>query len=134
MIIEIQSSGVRLDVDGDDAQDAVLNWARSRTLRWWRENHDVVVLVNGVEYKVSLDYDLSCVSMQLTSEQAVELLGISVIPDTVKNWLKGGHFPGAVKVGDDWRFSRTEVEAVKAQMEALRQKNLTGDLDVPEMP
>jgi len=68
----------------------------------------------------------------LTSGQAAALLGVSS-PNTVKNWLEAGHFPGAFKTaGGHWRFLRSEVEAVKERMDALREKNRRGDLTPPD--
>ena len=68
----------------------------------------------------------------LTSGQAAALLGVSSA-NTVKNWLKGGHFPGAFQTaGGHWRFLRDEVEAVRSRMEALREKNRRGDLTPPD--
>ena len=68
----------------------------------------------------------------LTSGQAAALLGLSSA-NTVKNWLEGGYFPGAFKTaGGHWRFLRDEVEAVKARMDALREKNRRGDLTPPD--
>jgi len=59
--IEIQDSGERFSADGDDAQDAILNWARSRTLEWWRERGaSLTVLVGGIRFHVGIDYDLEC--------------------------------------------------------------------------
>jgi excisionase family DNA binding protein len=64
----------------------------------------------------------------LTSKQAASLLGVASA-NTVKNWLEGGHFPGAFKTpGGHWRFPRGEVEATKLRMEALRERNRRGDL------
>ena len=69
----------------------------------------------------------------LTSSQAAELLGISSA-NTVKNWLMGGHFPGAYRTrGGHWRFPRAEVEAVKRDMEQLSDRNKRGDLTVPDV-
>lgn len=68
----------------------------------------------------------------LTSGQAAKLLGVSST-NTVKNWLEAGQFPGAFKTaGGHWRFYLDEVEAVKARMDALRQKNSRGDLTPPD--
>ena len=68
----------------------------------------------------------------LTSGQAAQLLGVSSA-NTVKNWLEAGQFPGAFKTaGGHWRFPLDEVEAVKARMDALREKNSRGDLSPPE--
>lgn len=68
----------------------------------------------------------------LTSGQAATLLGVSS-PNTVKNWLEAGHFPGAFKTaGGHWRFLRKEVEAAKERMDALREKNRAGDLTPPD--
>ena len=68
----------------------------------------------------------------LTSGQAAELLGVASA-NTVKNWLESGQFPGAFQTsGGHWRFPRAEVEAVKARMDALRHKNLRGDLTPPD--
>ena len=68
----------------------------------------------------------------LTSTEAAELLGVSSA-NTVKNWLAGGQFPGAFQTqGGHWRFLREEVEAVKARMDELREKNRRGDLTPPD--
>lgn len=68
----------------------------------------------------------------LTAPEAAKILGVSS-PNTVKNWLEGGHFPGAYRtMGGHWRFPLAEVLAVKARMEALREKNRTGDLSPPD--
>jgi excisionase family DNA binding protein len=64
----------------------------------------------------------------LTSKQAASLLGVASA-NTVKNWLEGGHFPGAFQTpGGHWRFPRGEVEATKLRMEELRERNRRGDL------
>jgi hypothetical protein len=60
-----------------------------------------------------------------------KMLGVSS-PNTVKNWLEGGAFPGATKtLGGHWRFPLKDVEAVKARMEWVREKNAKGDLTLP---
>lgn len=64
----------------------------------------------------------------LSSTQAASLLGVASA-NTVKNWLEGGHFPGAFQTpGGHWRFPREEVEAVKLRMEELRERNRSRDL------
>ncbi len=63
-----------------------------------------------------------------TSKQAADLLGVSS-PNTVKNWLGGGHFPGAFRTeGGHWRFLRSEVLAVSERMNELRDKNRRRDI------
>jgi len=65
----------------------------------------------------------------LTSTQAARVLGVSS-PTTVKNWLEGGRFPGALRTpGGHWRFPLSEVLAVRDAM-ARRQH---GDLTPPEV-
>lgn len=67
----------------------------------------------------------------LSTGAAAELLGVS--PNTVKNWMKGGHFPGTVvTVGGHWRFDREDVLAVKARMDLLRDKNLRREIAPPD--
>ncbi len=69
----------------------------------------------------------------LTSSEAAKLLGLSS-SNTVKNWLAGGHFPGAYQTaGGHWRFPRHEVEAVKQRMEVLRERNRRGDVAADEV-
>ena len=69
----------------------------------------------------------------VTTTQAARLLGVAS-PNTVKNWLAGGHFPGARRTpGGHWRFSRLEVEAVKLRMAELRARNRRGDLAPPDI-
>ena len=64
----------------------------------------------------------------LSSKQAASLLGVASA-NTVKNWLEGGHFPGAFQTpGGHWRFPREEVEAVKLRLEDLRERNRSRDL------
>ena len=64
----------------------------------------------------------------LTSGQAAAMLGVSST-NTVKNWLENGFFPGAYKTaGGHWRFPIEDVEAARARMEELQEKNRTGDL------
>lgn len=74
-----------------------------------------------------------------TVEQAAEYLGITS-PETIKNWLCGGSFPGAKQGnGSDlrtlghWRFLISDVKRVKAQMDETRRKNQTGQLAVPDL-
>jgi excisionase family DNA binding protein len=68
----------------------------------------------------------------LTSTEAAKVLGIASAT-TVKNWLAGGHFPGAYQTaGGHWRFPRHEVEAVKRHLEALREQNRAGAIGPPE--
>jgi excisionase family DNA binding protein len=68
----------------------------------------------------------------LTSSETAKLLGLSS-PNTVKNWLAGGYFPGAFQTaGGHWRFPRREVEAVKRRMDDLRDRNRRGDLTPPD--
>lgn len=69
----------------------------------------------------------------LTSVQAAEVLGVSS-PNTVKNWMENGMFPGAYKTrGGHWRFPRSEVERVREQMTKLQEKNAKGDLSPPDI-
>lgn len=69
----------------------------------------------------------------LTSGQAAAALGVSS-PNTVKNWLEAGQFPGAYQTaGGHWRFPVDEVDAVKARMDALAERNRRGDLTPPDV-
>lgn len=69
----------------------------------------------------------------LTSGQAAAVLGVSS-PNTVKNWLEAGQFPGATQTaGGHWRFPVEEVEAVKARMDALAERNRRGNLAPPDL-
>lgn len=64
----------------------------------------------------------------LTSTQAAELLEISS-PNVVKNWLHGGHFPGAFKApSGHWQFPLEEVEAVRSRLSLLHERNSRRDL------
>ncbi len=67
-------------------------------------------------------------ALDLTSTEAAALLGVSS-PNTVKNWLKGGHFPGAYKTkGGHWRFPKAGVLATRTAMEELQRRNRESDL------
>lgn len=77
--------------------------------------------------------DALTASDALTSAEAAEILGVSS-PNTMKNWLRSGTFPGAFQTqGGRWRFLRSEVEQMRARMEELRQKNTAGDLTPPDL-
>jgi hypothetical protein len=53
-------------------------------------------------------------------------------PNTVKNWLQGGHFPGAFKTaGGHWRFPKAEVLAVKDDLLEIAQRNRSGEFRSP---
>lgn len=68
----------------------------------------------------------------LTTPQVAELLGVSS-PNTIKNWLKGGSFPGAYKTqGGHWRFPLKEVLAVQARVRASQQRNTTPAVQLPD--
>ncbi|GEM_PF-356607 len=68
----------------------------------------------------------------LTSSQAAKLLGVAST-NTVKNWLKGGFFPGAFRTpGGQWRFPRHEVEETQRRMKELQGKNRRRDLAPPD--
>lgn len=68
----------------------------------------------------------------LRSGEVASLLGVSSI-NTVKNWLEGGHFPGAVQTpGGHWRFLRGEVEQVAARMRELDRRNADGAFSPPD--
>lgn len=71
----------------------------------------------------------------LSTGEAARLLGVSS-RNTVKNWLEGGFFPGAVRTdGGHWRFLRAEVEAVARAMAAVKRGPVAvGDLDLPLSP
>lgn len=69
----------------------------------------------------------------LTTGQAAEMLGVSS-PNTVKNWLEAGRFPGAYQTpGGHWRFPVEEVEAVRARMEELAERNRNRELMPPDL-
>ncbi len=68
----------------------------------------------------------------LTTCQAAELLGISS-PSTIRNWLEGGHFPGASLTPEGyWEFTLAGVLEAKACMSVIQEKNRTGDLSLPD--
>ena len=68
----------------------------------------------------------------LTTTKVAEMLGVSS-PNTVKNWLEGGHFPGAFKtLGGHWRFPVDEVLAMQERLRELTEKNRAGDMTPPE--
>ena len=69
----------------------------------------------------------------LTSKEAANMLGITSI-NTIKNWMEGGEFPGAYQTpGGHWRFPLKEVEAIKARLEGLAQRNREGNLEPPDL-
>lgn len=69
----------------------------------------------------------------LTVDQAAERLGVKS-PETVKNWLCGGHFPGAYRAADgQWYFPVSGVEETEARMAELTRRNREGDLTSPDV-
>jgi hypothetical protein len=60
--------------------------------------------------------------------RAKEMLGITD-ERTVKNWLEGGSFPGAIQTEDgSWLFDRAQVEAVRTSIEITQERNARGDI------
>jgi predicted DNA-binding transcriptional regulator AlpA len=69
----------------------------------------------------------------LSAPKAAALLGVSSA-NTIKNWMEGGAFPGAMKTqGGHWRFHRDEVLAVKRAMEERREKSTRGVVVPPDL-
>ena len=92
--------------------------------------NDLVARLEMQEQLGTLDHEMSVDA--LTTGQAAAMLGVSSL-NTVKNWLEAGEFPGAFKTaGGHWRFLRADVEAVKARMGELREKNRAGDVTPAE--
>ena len=64
----------------------------------------------------------------MTTEQVADLLGITS-EETIKNWLHGGHFPGAyINDYGYWCFDPVKVMEVMKQMALTKHRNNTGDL------
>jgi hypothetical protein len=62
----------------------------------------------------------------LTAPEAAHELGLSS-PQTVKNWLESGMFPGAYQTsGGHWRFPLEEVLRVRREMQETRDRNTAG--------
>lgn len=69
----------------------------------------------------------------LTLEQAVEVLEISH-QATIKNWLKGGHFPGSYQDENGaWFFTAEGVLGVIQRTAEVRLENVVGDLSLWEV-
>jgi excisionase family DNA binding protein len=69
----------------------------------------------------------------LTAPKVAKMLGVSS-SNTVKNWIEGGHFPGAFRtMGGHWRVPVRDVHEAKRRMEELREKNRTRDLTPPDL-
>lgn len=54
----------------------------------------------------------------LDTEAAVRYLGITQ-PDTIRNWLEGGSFPGAFQSRGQWFFPAVELDKVKRRMDEI---------------
>lgn len=69
----------------------------------------------------------------LTSKQAAGILGVSS-PNTIKNWLCSGKFPGAYQTnGGHWRFPESSVHEMKSQLDDTLERSKRGDLTPPEI-
>lgn len=105
-------------------------WSTSRAApceRRWAAMQNPSSSANGEHFEAPRPAERGTADV-LTRDQAAELSGVASA-NTVGNWLESGELPGAFQTpGGHWRFPRAEVEAVKARMDALRQKNLRGDL------
>ncbi|MFT4976021.1 MAG: hypothetical protein ACI8S6_001916 [Myxococcota bacterium] len=70
----------------------------------------------------------------LTSRQAAEILEVSSV-NTIKNWLKGGHFPGASQTsGGHWRFLLSEVLSMKEALAELARQNARKGATAADLP
>lgn len=69
----------------------------------------------------------------LTTAEAAALLE-ATSPATIRNWLEGGHFPGAHQTSNGvWRFPRQEVLAVRAASLAVQERNRQKVLELPDL-
>lgn len=61
------------------------------------------------------------------------MLGVNS-PNTVRNWIEGGHFPGAyLTMSGHWRVPLRAVLEAKRRMDELHEKNSTLDLTPPDL-
>lgn len=69
----------------------------------------------------------------LSVGDVAKLLGVKS-PNTVKNWLEGGSFPGAWQTaGGHWRFLREDVERVRVRLAELAARNNAGGMNLPDL-
>jgi hypothetical protein len=68
-----------------------------------------------------------------TLEEALRVLDVTS-PETAKNWLCGGHFPGAILCSDGhWTFRVEDVHQMKRDIAVVKKLNAEGKLDVPDL-
>lgn len=70
----------------------------------------------------------------VSAPAAAKLLGLSS-PNTLKNWVNGGHFPGEVSktLGKHWRFRKADVFELLHRMKERDARNRRGDLAPPDL-
>lgn len=64
------------------------------------------------------------------TQAAASFLGVTQ-PDTIRNWLEGGSFPGAFQSRGQWFFPAVELAKVKSRMDAVQNSNLGWELPQP---
>lgn len=67
----------------------------------------------------------------LDATTAASYLGLST-PDTIRNWLEGGSFPGAFQSRGQWFFPAVELDKVKRRIDEIQTKNKNRDLQLPD--
>jgi chromosome segregation ATPase len=65
------------------------------------------------------------------TQAASSYLGITN-PDTIRNWLEGGSFPGAFQSRGQWFFPVVELNKVKHRIDEIQTKNKNRDLQPPD--
>lgn len=94
----------------DGTMAATMKWVANRAWRFASKRHDV-----------------------LSVGDVAKLLGVKS-PNTVKNWLEGGSFPGAWQTaGGHWRFLREDVERVRVRLAELAARNNAGGMNLPDL-
>jgi hypothetical protein len=66
----------------------------------------------------------------LDTQAAASYLGVTQ-PDTIRNWLEGGSFPGAFQSRGQWFFPAVELDKVKRRMDEILAFNTDGKIPPP---
>jgi len=64
------------------------------------------------------------------TQAAASYLGVTQ-PETIRNWLEGGRFPGAFQSRGQWFFPAVELDKIKRRMDEILAFNADGEIPQP---
>jgi hypothetical protein len=95
-----------------------------------RRNKETSVANEKYLRDIQESYHLVAKEDLFDTRAAASYLGITD-PDTIRNWLEGGRFPGAFQSRGQWFFPAVELDKIKRRMDEILAFNADGEIPQP---